>query len=61
MHGVLREKLERGEVALGTWITVNSTDLVEIASDAGFDFLIFDAEHAPLTIESIQSLLQLDS
>ncbi len=59
MHGVLREKLERGEVALGTWITVNSTDLVEIASDAGFDFLIFDAEHAPLTMESIQSLLQV--
>jgi 2-keto-3-deoxy-L-rhamnonate aldolase RhmA len=59
MHGVLREKLDRGDVALGTWVTVNSPDLVEIASDAGFDFLIFDAEHAPLTMESIQSLLQV--
>jgi 2-keto-3-deoxy-L-rhamnonate aldolase RhmA len=54
----LKEKLERGEVAFGTWITVNSTDLVEMASDSGFDFLIFDTEHSPLTIESVQSLLQ---
>jgi 2-keto-3-deoxy-L-rhamnonate aldolase RhmA len=55
----LKEKLEKGQVAVGTWITINSLDLVEIASDVGFDFVIFDTEHAPLTIESVQSLLQV--
>jgi 2-keto-3-deoxy-L-rhamnonate aldolase RhmA len=59
MNNALKDKLGKGEVAVGTWLTVNSLDLVELISDVGFDFLIFDTEHAPLTTETVQSLLQV--
>ncbi len=51
--------LEQGEVAFGLWITIDSTDLVEVASIIGFDWLLFDMEHAPLTIRDVQDLIQV--
>jgi len=59
MQNSLKDKLGRGEVSIGTWITINSPDIVELVSGVGFDFLIFDMEHSPLTAESVQSLLQV--
>ncbi len=59
IQNLLKSRLERGEATFGTWVTINSGDMVEIIADAGFDFLIFDMEHSPLTSESVQGLLQI--
>ncbi len=47
MINQLKRKLAGGGVALGTFITLNCPDLVEIAALAGFDYCIIDTEHAP--------------
>jgi len=58
MTNKLKEKLARGEVVLGTFITLNCPDLVEIAGLAGFDYCIIDTEHGPGNPESIQNMLR---
>lgn len=54
----VKEVLGRGEVTLGTWITTASPDVAEIMANMGFDCLVFDTEHAPLSIETVQNLIQ---
>lgn len=54
----LKRKLEKGGPVLGTFITVNCPDLVEIAGLAGFDYCIIDTEHGPGNPESIQHMIR---
>ena len=55
---VFKDKLQRKDTLLGTMLTINSPELVEIIMELGFDWLFIDAEHAPFQYESIQKLLQ---
>lgn len=44
----IRDKLDRGEIVTGTLVTNHLwPELVEIAIDAGLDYLIADLEHGP--------------
>lgn len=54
----LKEKLNAGKAAIGTFIVCNAPDLVEIAGLAGFDFVIIDNEHGPMRAESSQHLIR---
>ena len=45
MKNALREKLARGEKALGTFVISGSTDVVECLGCTGLDFVIRDNEH----------------
>lgn len=54
----LKEKLNAGEAAIGTFIVCNAPDLVEIAGLTGFDFVILDNEHGPMRAESSQHLIR---
>ncbi|MDW5324169.1 HpcH/HpaI aldolase family protein [Plantactinospora sp. KLBMP9567] len=36
---------------VGTWVKIPALEPVEILADAGFDFIVIDQEHAPLTFE----------
>lgn len=47
------KRLRNGPMALGTWITFSDPAVTEICAQAGFDFLVFDLEHAPLGIETL--------
>lgn len=38
--------------ALGTWIKLPGTEVVELACLAGFDFVVIDLEHAPTSVET---------
>ena len=45
-----------GEVLIGTIVSLNSSQVAEILSDTGFDWLFIDAEHGahdPLAVESL--------
>ena len=54
----VKRKLARNEVTLGTWVTTGSADVAEVMALAGFDWIIFDMEHGPLDVSTMQTLAQ---
>lgn len=53
----LKEKLLKGESILGIWQSINSMDLAEMSGYSGYDFIIFDTEHGPMSAESCIPLI----
>ena len=43
--------------AVGTWAKLPTATTIEILALAGFDFIILDMEHAPLTLERVHELI----
>ncbi len=54
----LRERLKQGETVIGSWINTGSIVVAEIMAQAGFDFLVIDAEHSAIDMPLAQALLQ---
>lgn len=54
----LRQRIKNSEVVFGPFIKLSCPQVVEIAGRAGFDFVILDTEHAPLTAESVENLVR---
>src|SRR5574337_295196 len=53
-----KEKLKKGEVVIGTFVTFPSATTVEICGHAGFDFVLLDAEHGPLHPGNCEDLVR---
>lgn len=53
----LKKRLKAGELALGTWITINHPDVVDALSELPFDWFVFDMEHAPIEISDVEVLM----
>ena len=53
----LLEKLKLHEKCMGTWITIPSEIVVDIATTAGLDYLIIDMEHGPISLETAQKMI----
>lgn len=53
----VKELFEKEEPAIGTWITIQNCDLVETLSTLPFDWFMFDWEHSPADISTLQTLL----
>lgn len=51
------EVLCRDRAALGTWIKLPAVESVELMALAGFDFVVIDLEHSPLSIETAATLI----
>jgi len=52
----LKQKLLDGQTVYGPFCKLQDPSVVEIAALAGFDFVILDMEHGPLSVESVQSI-----
>jgi 2-dehydro-3-deoxyglucarate aldolase/4-hydroxy-2-oxoheptanedioate aldolase len=55
MHepGRFARRLAAGEgTVFGTWVKLPTLETVELLGHAGFDYIVVDMEHAPLTLES---------
>lgn len=50
--------MAREKPITGLWLSMGSTAGTEILSDAGFDFVVIDGEHGPLTIDAVQTQLR---
>lgn len=50
-----RVKLTGGDCVIGTFMKTGDPAFVEAAGYAGFDFVILDNEHGPVTIENMQN------
>lgn len=53
----LREKLGRGEVALGASISFNDPAVGEVMAGLGFDWIWIDTEHSPFGLDRLQNQL----
>lgn len=57
-HNRFKERLASGEKQVGIWSNLTSNIVSEILSFAGFDWVLFDMEHAPNDINSLIAQLQ---
>jgi 4-hydroxy-2-oxoheptanedioate aldolase len=53
----LKEKLRAGQRVLGCFVPIPSPEIVEICALAGFDFVLLDAEHGPISPESAYPMI----
>ncbi|HEY4169553.1 MAG TPA: aldolase/citrate lyase family protein, partial [Reyranella sp.] len=53
----LRQRLQRREHLLGTFIKTPTTHATEILGGLGFDFVVFDQEHAPLGLGQLDPMI----
>ena len=61
MIQTFKQKLVGGELLVGSLITLQSPEISEIFSEAGFDWLFIDLEHSALGVKDAQVLLQAAS
>lgn len=54
----LKSKLKNKALTIGSWITIPSTEIVEILSTAGFEWLVIDLEHTSITLSEAKNLIQ---
>jgi 2-dehydro-3-deoxyglucarate aldolase/4-hydroxy-2-oxoheptanedioate aldolase len=47
----------RERCLFGTWVKLPTHETLEMLARAGFDYVVLDAEHAPLTLETIYRLM----
>lgn len=55
----LKERLQRREACLGSWITLGHPAIAEIMADAGFDWLAIDLEHSVIGLPEAQTLIRV--
>jgi 4-hydroxy-2-oxoheptanedioate aldolase len=58
MKNLLKEKLQKGQNVIGTFIGLGDPYASEVLSRVGFDWLLIDGEHSPLGIETMQAMMQ---
>ena len=49
--GFARRLASAESCLIGTWVKIPALEPIEILADAGFDYIVIDQEHAPLTFE----------
>jgi len=54
----LKRTLNEGKIAFGPFMKFTDPAAVEIMGFAGFDFVIIDAEHGPISIENAQNMIR---
>lgn len=53
-----RQRLKRGDLLIGTFMTLPSPEAAEIFAETGFDWLFVDMEHTTLGGKDVQRILQ---
>ncbi|WP_418645849.1 HpcH/HpaI aldolase family protein [Tenacibaculum insulae] len=53
----MKSKLLNLELSIGSWLTIPHQAVIEILSTAGFEWLVIDMEHSPISIETSMNLI----
>ena len=53
----LKRKINKNELTIGTWITINNPLIPDILSSAGFDWLCVDLEHSAIDLNDLMTLI----
>lgn len=54
----LKERLEKGAITIGSWITLPNPGIAEIFAKAGFDWLVVDLEHSTISMQQAGELIR---
>jgi 4-hydroxy-2-oxoheptanedioate aldolase len=57
MGNPLKTLIENGQPAIGSWLSSTDPYAVEMTADLGFDWLLIDTEHTPLSRDSLRLIL----
>lgn len=57
-HNPIKQALARGDLQLGIWLALNHPGVAEMAAQAGYDWLLIDAEHGPADFGDILAQLR---
>ena len=55
---VIKEKLRAGEAVVGTFCNLPSPAAAELLGVAGFDYIIIDAEHSPVDLDTCEHMVR---
>ncbi len=55
---LIKEKIKKGETAYGVFVPMDCPTIVEMIGRIGFDFVLLDAEHSSLDIESCEHMVR---
>jgi len=58
MLNTFKNKLQSGKAVYGPFMKTGDPAFVEIAGYAGFDFVVLDMEHGPVSFENLQNLIR---
>jgi 2-keto-3-deoxy-L-rhamnonate aldolase RhmA len=58
MKNLLGEKIRSNKISFGVTLSIGHPFISDIFGEIGFDFVNFDAQHAPLEIGTIQTMMQ---
>lgn len=58
-RGFARRLAQSERCQFGTWVKLPTLETIEMLADAGFDFIVIDQEHAPLTLTSAYQMIAL--
>ena len=53
----IKEKLRRGEVSLGSWMSMGHESIAEILASAGFDWVVIETEHTAIDVSEVLRLI----
>lgn len=56
---ILKKKLKKLQLTVGSWITLADTAVAEIMAKSGFDWLTVDMEHSAITLDKAQELIRI--
>lgn len=54
----LKQRLNNGEITIGSWITLGHSAIAEIMLRAGYDWLVVDLEHSTISIDQAGELIR---
>lgn len=55
----IKQKINNGELTIGSWITIGHTSVAEIMVKANYDWLTIDMEHSNITMTEAHNLIQV--
>ena len=53
----LKRRLRDGETVFGAWLSISDPVVAEIMATSGFDYDLIDTEHAPFSLQALQTAL----
>ena len=53
----LKKKINDNQLTIGTWLTIGHTSIVEILTQASFDWIAIDVEHNLISLDTLRHLI----
>lgn len=50
---------KKGQVSIGSWLTIPHPSIAEIMAKSGFDWLVVDMEHSPIGISEAEEMIRV--